>query len=271
MHLYLKSIIIILFAFLKLTYSNISTPVDTSRYQLYHVLKISAGIGILGFECIGIPLLDVKNNYGEFPRLRNPFRYIKEKEPYLEDELWHFVGASSFTDINFRIFRDLFFLEDPYLISGLFTIGFWTGMECLDALSGSGFSLRDECGNILGTMFSLYTIRHPDFPLRVRIGIKDVSSFKMALKNVISGSIHHQLGKQYDFMDVEFIYMIPHQPVYTGIAISRGRDKIDLYGVTAGFDIPTYANYLTKKKWSEPIEFISRHFSVSVNLTVWLN
>jgi hypothetical protein len=254
-----------------MTFSDIAPPDDASRYKLYHFLKISAGIGILGFECIGIPLLDVKYNYGEFPRIRNPFRYIEEKEPYLEDELWHFVGASAFTDINFKVFQDLFFIEEPYLITGLFTIGFWTAMECLDALSGSGFSLRDECGNILGTMFSLYTIKNPEFPLRVRIGIKDKKSFKTALRKAISGSIHHQLGKQYDFMAVEFIYMIPRQPVYTGFAVSRGRNKINLYGVTAGFDIPTYANHLTKRRWSEPLEFISRHFSVSLNLTIWLN
>jgi hypothetical protein len=267
--MYKKSAILICFLFFIPVHSEISPPTDTSGNQSNRSIKITAGAVLLGIECIGFPLLDVKFNYGKIPRLRNPFRYVKEKEPFHEDELWHFVGASAFTELNYALFQDLLFIENPYIITGLTSIAFWTGMECFDALSGSGFSVRDECGNVFGTLFSLYSIKHPDFPVRMRIGVKNLRSFSTALKKAVSGSVHHQLGKQYDFMKVELIYMIPDLPVYTGVAVSRNSSREDLYGVTAGLDILEYCNGLKSGWWNKPLAFVGNHFSLSVNFTWW--
>jgi hypothetical protein len=229
------------------------------------------GAGLLGLEFIGLPILDIKCNYKKIPALRNPFAFVAEKEPFLEDELWHFVGASAFTELNYIILENYLFIHKPYLLTGLLTIAFWTGMECLDALSGSGFSLRDELGNIAGTTFSLCKLKYPDIPFKVRIGIKDIRSFNSSIQKAVNGSIHHQLGKQYDFMKVEFIFILPDSYVYTGAAVSRTGNREDLYGVTLGFDALDCINDLKDGWWNKPLGFIGRHFSTSISFTYWLN
>jgi hypothetical protein len=89
------------------------------------------------------------------------------------------------------------------------------------------------------------------------------------VKKAVTGSVHHQLGRQYNFMKVELIYMIPDLPVYTGFAVSRNSKKQDLYGVTAGIDIIDYCNGLKDGWWNKPLAFLSHHFSFSVNFTWW--
>jgi hypothetical protein len=228
------------------------------------------GIGIIGLEFAGIPLLDIKYNYGKFPKLDNPFNNVKEKEPYIQDELWHFVGASAFTELNYGILQNCFGMESPYLLSGLMTLTFWTGMECLDGLSGSGFSVRDELGNVLGVTFSLIKIRYPGFPFKVRIGIRNFKSFATSLEKAIAGSIHHQLGSQYDFMKVELIYRLPDSYLYAGAAVTRTENRKDLYGVTVGLDALDFINDISEGWWNKPLGFVTRHFSTGISFTYWL-
>jgi hypothetical protein len=247
-----------------------STSIDTSGNREHSSGSVLLGIGLIGLEFIGIPLLDIKYNYGKFPRLHNPLNYIEEKEPYIEDELWHFVGTSAFTEINYTILQNCFSMENPYLLSGLMTLTFWTGMECLDGLSGSGFSVRDELGNVLGVTFSLIKIKYPGFPLKVRIGVRNIRTFAKAVEKSVSGSIHHQLGTQYDFMKVELICRLPDSYLYAGAAVSRTENKKDLYGVTIGLDALDFVNDINDGWWNRPIGFISRHFSTGISFTWWL-
>jgi hypothetical protein len=247
-----------------------SATIDTTDNRRHSSGSILLGIGMIGLEFVGIPLLDIKYNYRKFPRLDNPLNYIEEKEPYIEDELWHFVGASAFTEINYTILQNCFSMESPYLLSGLMTLTFWTGMECLDGLSGSGFSVRDELGNVLGVTFSLIKIKYPGFPFKVRIGVRNMKSFAKALEKSVSGSIHHQLGTQYDFMKVELIYRLPDSYLYAGAAVTRTENRKDLYGVIIGLDALDFINDINEGWWNNPLGFFSRHFSTGISFTCWL-
>jgi hypothetical protein len=247
-----------------------SASIDTTEKREYSSGSIVFGIGVIGLEFVGIPLLDIKCNYQKFPKLDNPFKYIEEKEPFIQDELWHFVGASSFTEINYMVLQNCFAMEKPYLLSGLMSLTFWTGMECLDALSGSGFSIRDELGNVLGVTFSLIKIKYPGFPLKVRIGIRNIKSFGTALEKAVSGSLHHQLGRQYDFMKVELIYRLPESYLYAGAAVTRTENKHDLYGVTIGLDALDFINDVNEGWWNKPLGFFNRHFSTGISFTCWI-
>lgn len=243
---------------------------NTNQTNGLTVYKVATGCGILALELIGIPAVDFKYNYRTIPKIDNPFKYVCEKEPYIQDELWHFVGASALTEINYRMFSNCFMMQNPYVVSGLLTVALMTGMECCDAWCGSGFSVRDECGNILGTIFSLVKIRYPEFPVKVRIGIKDLSSFNVAVKNALHESVRHQLGKQYDYMKVELIYTIPDLFLYGGVAVSRTDNKKDLFGITAGLDVFDCVNSVKKGWWNESLSFVSRYFSASVSFTYWM-
>ena len=136
--MFIKSVFLIAFTFSHIVFSDVLPPDDTLRHDSHRPLKITSGIILLGAECIGFPLLDVKFNYGKLPRLRNPFRYIKEKEPFLQDELWHFVGASAFTELNYYLFR-IALSGKPISDQWSFSIAFWTGMECLMHYREAGF------------------------------------------------------------------------------------------------------------------------------------
>ncbi|HEX2957520.1 MAG TPA: hypothetical protein VHO70_11855 [Chitinispirillaceae bacterium] len=254
-----------------LLYSSVSSAsIDTVEHRKPSSGSVLFGISLIGLEFAGLPLLDVKYNYRKFPKLDNPFNYIEEREPFIQDELWHFVGASALTEVNYSILQNCFAIEKPYLLCGLMTFSFWTGMECLDALSGSGFSVRDELGNLLGVTFSLIKIRYPGFPFKVRIGVRDIRSFATSIQKAVTGSIHHQLGSQYDFMKVELICRSPDTYLYTGVAVTRTENRQDLYGITFGLDAVDIVNDLYSGWWNKPLGFITRHFSTGISFTCWL-
>lgn len=247
-----------------------SASIEKSQTRELSSGGILLGISLLSLEFVGIPLLDIKYNYRDFPKLDNPLHYIKEKEPFIQDELWHFVGASAFTELNYLLLQNCFAIERPYLLSGLMTLTFWSGMECLDALSGSGFSVRDELGNVLGVTFSLIKIRYPGFPFKVRIGVRNFRTFTKSVEKAITGSIHHQLGSQYNFMKVELICRLPDTYLYAGAAVTRTDDRKDLYGVTIGLDALDFLNDINEGWWNKPLGFVTRHFSTGISFTWWL-
>jgi hypothetical protein len=247
-----------------------SASIETPEKKEPSTGSVLFGISVIGLEFAGLPLLDIKYNYRKFPKLDNPFHYIEEREPFIQDELWHFVGASAFTEINYRLLQNCFGMENPYLLSGLMTFTFWTGMECLDALSGSGFSVRDELGNVLGVTFSLIKIRYPGFPFKVRIGVRNFRTFTKSVEKAVTGSIHHQLGSQYNFMKVELICRLPDTYLYAGAAVTRTENKKDLYGVTVGLDALDFLNDINEGWWNQPLGFVTRHFSTGISFTWWL-
>lgn len=234
------------------------------------LLHVAVGSSLLALELIGLPLIEIYAIKKQMPELHNPFNYIDEKEPFIEDELWHFVGASMFTELNSYIYTKLFLMEKPYLISALTSLTFWTGMECLDALTGSGFSLLDETGDILGVTFGLLRLYYPDLPIRVRIGVKDWNGFVNGFSRVLSGTIHHEIGTQYDYMKVDIVYMFPADYLYSGLAISRKSGKKNQFGITVGFDIASWLNNVKKGWWNSPVRFFDNHFSFNLEFTMWM-
>ena len=263
----LSLLIIIIIVNISFTKDNPVEKADVSNKA--DLIHIAAGSGLLVFELVGLPLINIYAVNPHMPALRNPFNYVYEKEPYIEDKLWHFVGASMFTELNYYIYSRLFMMENPYLMSALTSLTFWTGMECMDALIGSGFSLLDQSANILGITFAILRLYYPNMPLRVRVGVKDWSDFASGFSRVLSGTIHHELGTQYDYMKVDIVYMFPTENLYAGVAVSRKADKKNQFGVTAGFDI---ANWLISKKkgwWNGPLRVFDNHFSVNLEFTIW--
>jgi hypothetical protein len=234
------------------------------------LVHLASGSGLLALELIGLPLIDVYAVKQRTPVLRNPFSYIDEREPFIEDKLWHFVGASMFTELNYYIFSKLFLMDDPYLISALTSLTYWTGMECMDALTGSGFSLLDETGDLLGVTFGLLRLYYPDLPIRVRIGVKDWNAFADGFSRVLTSTIHHEMGKQYDYMKVDIVYMFPSEYLYTGLAISRKKDRTNLFGVTAGFDLASWLNSKKQGWWNGPLTVFDNHFSFNLEFTMWM-
>lgn len=231
---------------------------------------IASGSSLLALELIGLPLISIYAVEHKMPKLHNPFNYIDEKEPFMEDKLWHFVGASMFTELNYYIYSKLFLMDKPYLISALTSLTFWTGIECMDALTGSGFSLLDETGDLLGITFGLLRLYYPNLPIRVRIGVKDWDAFANGFSKVLSSTIHHEIGKQYDYMKVEIVYVFPSDYLYTGLAISRKSDRTNLFGATAGFDLVSWLNSKKKGWWNSPLTVFDNHFSFNLEFTMWI-
>lgn len=250
-------------------YGNVKND-DITQHKKINALYTTTGVSLLAFQFVGIPLLDIAINYRELPELTNPFRHVFEKEPFIEDELWHFVGAASFTDLNYYLFKHLLNSEHPLILSGITSFSFWTGMECVDAIMGNGFSLLDETGNIAGIAFGLLLLKYPDFPFRVRIGVKNWNEFLRATSRIASSGLHGEIGSQYNYMKVEFVYLFPSS-LYSGLAVSRKDRKQNQFGITSGFDL---IDWLVKKKngwWNFPLKLFDNHFSVNLELTIWLN
>lgn len=242
----------------------------TIQHNRPNALYTVTGVSLLTFQFAGIPLLDVALNYQKFPKLTNPLKHIYEREPFIEDELWHFVGAATFTDLNYYLYKHLLHSKHPLLLSGITSLSFWTGMECVDAIMGHGFSLLDETGNIAGIAFGILMLKYPDLPLRARIGVKNWNEFFKAASRIASHGLHGEIGPQYNYMKVEFIYLFPSS-LYTGLAVSRKENKRNQFGITSGFDL---INWLNKKKngwWNFPLERFDNHFSLNLELTIWLN
>jgi hypothetical protein len=251
-------------------YGNVQNSNNLQPNRI-NLLYTASGVSLLAFQFAGIPLLDVAINYQKFPKLINPLSQIFEKEPFIEDKLWHLVGAATFTDLNYYLFKYLLNSEHPLILSGITSFSFWTGMECVDAIMGNGFSLLDESGNILGIALGIIMLRYPDLPFRVRLGVKNWNEFIKATSRVASGKLHKEIGSQYNYMKVEFVYLFPSTSLYTGLAVSRKEHKQNQFGITSGFDL---LDWVVKKKngwWNSPVKLFDNHFSVNLELTIWMN
>ena len=238
---------------------------ENLHYKTY--LKIAAGAGALGFQFIGVPLIDQKYNYQKPMNWDNPFKYVKNVEPFLEDELWHLVGSSTSYQMNYAIFKNLFGIKNPVITTAVVNFSLWSGMECLDGLMSTGFQVTDEFCNALGTTLGVIRILKPDFPVYVRLGVKNWSEL---MKATSTGSRSYFVGHMYDFMKVDFIYMFPSH-IYTGVSISRKAEtKKDLPGITAGMDLGKFLVPRINGFFKGPLEFLSNNVSPSVSFTVWL-
>ncbi|MFP4418309.1 MAG: hypothetical protein ACOC41_07305 [Chitinivibrionales bacterium] len=228
------------------------------------------GTGMFLTEFIGLPLLEATFSWEHSLRLQNPFKYIKETEPYIQDELWHFVAASTFTELNYGILKNYFGAKKPILAAGIISMVSWTMLECLDGMAGSGFSLRDQAGHTLGAGFGMLSLAYPDMPLHMRVGVKSWPSLFEAFGDAISsGNYSESLADRYSFMKVELIYL-HESSLYGGLAVSTTEEtEHNIFGITAGFDFVKWLNKRSQGWWNAPLDFVSNHFVTSLTLTWW--
>jgi hypothetical protein len=225
------------------------------------------GAGIFGLEFIGIPVIDRYLNWGKPPRWGNPLKNLSENEPYHQDELWHFVGAASTAQLNYSVLENYFGMDDPLFTSAIMTLLFWTWMECLDGMGSSGFSIRDQLANLSGVVYSSIKQKYPEFPLYVRLGVRDYVGL---ISKSLEGDVKKLFGAKYRMTKVEIIYMAKNFS-YAGFVVSNGKKNEDKMGLTMGFDIVRMLNNEYQGWWSKPLGFFCNHLCLSVNFTYWIN
>ncbi|MFP4165147.1 MAG: hypothetical protein ACLFQB_08665 [Chitinispirillaceae bacterium] len=233
------------------------------------ILDYAAGSGILGFEFVGIPVLSRYLNWKRPVKWENPLKFINELEPYLQDETWHFAGAHMTTEFNYHVLSHYFGREDPLVAAGVLSLAFWTGMECLDGLAGSGFSLRDQAANSLGAAFGMLKLRYPDIPVHFRLGVENWGRFLMFAR---SGFNRNKTGTDfYSIFKTELIYVFEND-LYAGIALSKGRGKknhTNRFGISAGYDLLNDIGENKDSHLCQFIDFLRRHLVLSIGVTYW--
>ncbi|NLG18715.1 MAG: hypothetical protein GX556_15405 [Fibrobacter sp.] len=231
-------------------------------------LKYVAGAGIIGMEFVGLPIIDRYLNWQKPVDWKNPFKNIEENEPYHQDELWHFVGCASTTELNYAVLKNLFGLDDPVYLSALSSLLFWTWMECLDGMNRSGFSIRDQIANTTGAIYSSIRLKYPGFPIYIRIGVRDWAGLTA---KALDRNLEALINVKYKMTKVEILYMAPNY-AYSGIVISNSeKGKDDKIGVTAGLDFAKMLNNEYKGWWNGPLGFFSNHLVLTLNFTYWVN
>lgn len=229
----------------------------------------TAGAGMLGFEFIGVPVLSRYLNWKKPVKWDNPFKHIRELEPYLQDETWHFVGANITTEINHHILSEYFEIEDPLLAAGLLSLAFWTGMECLDGLAGAGFSLRDQTANTLGAAFGVFKLYNPDIPIYFRVGVENWGRFLMFAK---SGFDRNKTGTDfYSMFKTELVYVFEND-LYAGVALTKGRGKDNhnnRFGISFGYELLNDVGDDQDSWLWQGLDFMRRHVVLAVGVTYW--
>lgn len=229
--------------------------------------RFIAGVSALGIELFGIPISDWYVNWRVTPGINNPFKNIKEKEPFHQDEMWHFAASGITTRLNYHILKEYLGVKDPFWTNAVGNAIFWTGMELLDGTLGSGFSIRDEIGNLCGVAFSSLKLRYPDLPFFVRLGVADWSR----LISYASKGFNQFNRHKYYFMKVDILYTTPYY-LYGGLSIStKEKSRSDKLGITTGFDLAKALNDSSKGWWNGPLDFILETLNISVNFTYWID
>lgn len=185
------------------------------------------------------------------------------------DKSLHFIGGALMTELNYYMLKESFGFEDPVLAAGAASLAFWTVMECFDGISPVGFSTGDQIGNTLGTLFGMFRLKYPSFPVYVRAGVDDM---KRAMQWAQSGFSLKKYGTDYYSMTKsEMIYMF-HNNLYVGAALSKGVGKnnhSNRFGISAGYDL---LNGIEKKDDSVLYKILGlgqRYASISISVTYW--
>jgi hypothetical protein len=230
--------------------------------------SVVVGAGLLGIECSAL-LINFLPGQNHLKFQTHPSNYFKEYEPYLEDKIWHIVGAASMVEMNYQILHYYFNYRYSKPLAGVLSMLFWTGIECSDALNGSGFSLRDELGDCAGVAFSLLRLYFPSIPLKVRIGVKEWGS----IENIVTkGNMHSKYdnfyNNYYSIMKTEFVYTT--HSIYFGAALSKQRHGMsNIYGLTFGYDYVGKFNGMHRGWWNRPVNFFNRYFTATAGITIW--
>ncbi|KMQ49671.1 hypothetical protein CHISP_3421 [Chitinispirillum alkaliphilum] len=228
------------------------------------------GATVLGVEFIGIPAF-MLNFKGESINNSNPFLNVEENEPYLQDKVWHFVGAAAKTELNYRLLNHYFSLENPAAAAGALSFAFWTLMECFDGLTSAGFSVHDQIANTLGMAFGIFNIYYPDIPIRVRIGVESWGRFFSFAR---SGFDLSSIGTDYySIFKTELIYVFEND-FYAGISLTKGRGKnnhSDRFGITVGYDIFGSIEENNNSWWAHTLAYFRNYLTLSVGATYWID
>jgi hypothetical protein len=260
---YKKFLLIISLIFLQAHGADDSLKTDSNQT----ILKQIIGGSVIGFEIVGIPLADWYLNRHKPININNMSLSFRDAEPYIQDELWHFVAAASTNQFNYLILSECFDLDNSLLASIIISSIFWTGLEFLDGIAGSGFSFRDELGNISGILYSTIKTIYPDFPIYIRLGVHDWGLLSKTLDKM---NIRKLFREKYCFMKVDILFMAKNQ-IYGGLSISNTTNKHDRIGITAGYDLLKEMTEVQDARWNKLLNFITNYFTLSINFTVWIN
>ncbi len=218
---------------------------------------------------------------------QNPFKNIRDQEPYLEDKLWHLWNGENLTDFHHWVLRR-YFGKDCELCAMGMTFLTLSAIEILDASDGEnrwGLSLWDEAFNV-GGIALWYVKKHYSVPLDVRVGIRrwdrlDVFARRIAdFPKVFTDNVPQPPpGKSthtdnYSILKVEVVVR-PYSYFYVGFSSSLATDPAgwgiaeNLFGVTAGFDVLRW--YANKKpgKLTPYVNSFGRYFCLSPEYTFW--
>jgi hypothetical protein len=256
-----------------------SNTAADSGFKIRSYVPGIVGIGLLGIEYIGGPLLAHYVWWQDGFHWDNPFNYVGENEPYLEDDAWHFWAANTFTEYHYQVLTRCFHFRHSVPLACALTFISWTGVECLDALDAKDrwlFSWNDELANCLGITFWLFKHYYPDVPLEVRIGMRKWGKLLdyprrayTALHDYETYNKEHRAN--YSFLKVEAIYKV-YDELYTGIALSKRDDTShrNLWGITVGYDFINKLNEKKKGWWNEPLYYISKYTAITLGFTCWV-
>jgi hypothetical protein len=233
--------------------------------------SVMVGMGILGAQFITLPLMEQWMCGGGKMSFVNPLEHIGEPEPYLEDKVWHFIGAHTTTAFHYKILHTYFGMNDPIIPASLVSLAFWTGMECFDVGLGTKFSIQDEIANVLGIGFGMLKHTYPSLPIQVRVGVKEWYGLMQNIYESFEANTTDNLYRNYyALMKTEVIYTF-NNCWYAGLAISvePGVQKKDMFGATVGFDILSYVSRKFGEEMQPTFEILQQRCALSITATYW--
>ncbi len=240
------------------------------------------GVAWLGLEFIGGPLW-AYSQWWQDGIGKNPFKNIREQEPYIEDKLWHIHSGVMFAEFNYWVFNFYFGKDKPFLAMSLSFL-ILTAIELMDAseITGKwGLSILDQFANMAGIGFWYAKYKYPKIPMDIRVGFRDYRRSGIFFERMwqVSTDIKHQTHSRldsYSALKVEIIVR-PKRYLYIGGACSLkdtngvGIEE-DLFGITGGFDISLWAaDKYRDKCFSKYLRTISRFTTFNISCTYWFN
>lgn len=241
-------------------------------------IRFTIGLGLLSAEYIGGPLLAQNIWWQNGFYWGNPLDHIGEKEPFLEDDMWHFAACNTFTEFHYRILKHGFNFKFPATGACALTFITWTGIESLDALDRKGkwlFSINDEIANCLGIGFWVLKHRYPELPVKIRVGMRKWSAMRSYVRKGLKAFDDYDdyAGDHldnYGILKVEAIYNV-YNDFFAGFAISKreGNSKDNLWGLVIGYDILNMLNTKRNGWWNTPVRLVGEFAAISFGFTYW--
>lgn len=228
------------------------------------------GATVLGVEFAALPLFNLHIK-GDAVTFGNPLHNLRENEPYLQDNVWHFIGAAAATELHYLLLDHYFSISNPKVAAGALSLFFWTIMECFDGFTGAGFSVKDQVSNTMGVAFGIFKLYHPQIPLYIRVGVEN---WGRLVAFAGSGFDLCAVGTDYySIFKTEIIYVFENN-FYAGIGSIKGRgtgNHDDRYGVTVGYELFRGIEQENDYWWAHSLAYFRRHFILSIGVTYWFD